>query len=389
MKTCDIVVGLGFGDEGKGKTTDWLCSLSPKSTDSIVIRYSGGHQAGHTVEISGRRHVFQSFGSGTLRGVPTFWSRFCTFYPIGFIREYQELAKIGVTPEIYVDPLTPVTTVYDVMYNQMIAEVTGHGSVGVGFGCTIERHETPCKLYVKDLFYESIYRAKLRSIMEYYRNKLTVSLERRWLSQDFATALSNFVDAVSVITTPSFNGGKIIMADERQIIQRHDHVVFEGAQGVLLDMDHGFFPYVTRSNTTSRNAIEMLTRTYGHSMPCIPTVYYVTRSYLTRHGAGPFPTENNVGMLKNINDNTNKFNDWQKHLRVGCLDMELLKYALTTDQAFSNMCHKQLCMTHIDCVDEADIPTSAGVYTKYELLSMLPVDAMMVSGTVQSEFEHI
>jgi adenylosuccinate synthase len=110
VKNSLIVVGLGYGDEGKGITTGFLCKKYP---NSIVIRYNGGHQAGHTVyKTLDDYHIFSSFGSGTLQGIPTYWSSYCTFSPIHFL---DELISLDENPKIFIDKHCPVTTHYDVL----------------------------------------------------------------------------------------------------------------------------------------------------------------------------------------------------------------------------------------------------------------------------------
>src|SRR5574343_932195 len=106
IKAC---IGLGFGDEGKGITVDYLASQSP---DSLVVRYSGGQQAGHTVCLNGIRHVFSNFGSGSLRGLPTYWSEHCTVDPVGIMNELNILTEQGINPILYIDGNAPVTTPY-------------------------------------------------------------------------------------------------------------------------------------------------------------------------------------------------------------------------------------------------------------------------------------
>lgn len=155
-----IVIGLGFGDEGKGLTTAFL-SREPKS---LVVRFSGGHQAGHTVVKDGYRHVFAQFGSGTLHGAATYWSKYCTFDPAAFMLEHKKLTEAGYTPEIYVDRLAQVTTFYDIFFNQALEKYNQHGSVGVGFAATIERHEGPVKIFVQDLLHHEILKRKLKEV---------------------------------------------------------------------------------------------------------------------------------------------------------------------------------------------------------------------------------
>ena len=104
------VIGLCFGDEGKGRVVDFL-------DHSLTIRFSGGQQAGHGVIRNGEKHTFSNFGSSTLKGIPTYWSKFCTVDPVGMIRELNELMKINVNPLIYIDGDSPITTPYDKFYN--------------------------------------------------------------------------------------------------------------------------------------------------------------------------------------------------------------------------------------------------------------------------------
>ena len=162
-----IVLGLQFGDEGKGLTTSSL--VVPKER-TLVVRFNGGHQAGHTVVKNGYRHVFSSFGSATLHGTPaTFWSRYCTFYPKAYCNEREVLRNIGIEPNFYIDPLAMVTTPFDIIANHREEENNKHGSVGVGFGTTVKRHEeTPYRIYAGDLMYEELVIHKLNQIADYY-----------------------------------------------------------------------------------------------------------------------------------------------------------------------------------------------------------------------------
>ena len=141
------VIDLGFGDSGKGNFTAFLCS---KVKNPIIIRFSGGHQAGHTVVHNGIRHVHASFGSGTLQNVPTYWSKNCTFYPTAFLNELKVLKKKGIdSPIIFVNGECPVTTPFDVQYNKAMNDLYKHGSCGVGFGATLEREKYHYSLKVQ------------------------------------------------------------------------------------------------------------------------------------------------------------------------------------------------------------------------------------------------
>jgi adenylosuccinate synthase len=310
-----IVVGLGYGDEGKGLSTSFLCS---RTKTPLVVRFNGGHQAGHTVVYNGKRHVFSGFGSGSLQGVPTYWSSFCTFYPCSFLREYKLLDN----PIIYVNPLCPVTTPFDIDYNRNTEKKNKHGSVGMGFGATIQRQNDYYKLFVQDLFYEKILINKLKSISNYYKS---INVDEQ---------IEYFLKSVREVIN-------IIKLSDDSILKKYTPI-FEGAQGILLDMDFGFFPNVTRSNTTTKNALKI----YNSD-----EVYYITRSYLTRHGNGFLPNEKKLNIINNENE-TNKSHEYQGEFRVAELDIDLLNYALQCDNNYSNNLKKNLIIT---CMDQYQI----------------------------------
>lgn len=322
-----IILGMGFGDEGKGLTTSFLCS---KIKDPIVVRFNGGHQAGHTVVHEGTRHVFSNFGSGTLQGAMTYWSKFCTVHPVGLCKEYTKLDRTDI--RLVIHPLCPVTTPYDIYHNQWIERSSKHGSCGVGFGSTLHRQENHYKLFVQDLFYPSVLKQKLDNIRAFY-NEFIVEEEM----------MGEFMMAVKWLTS-------LIVVEDDSWLPSNGSVIFEGAQGILLDKDFGFFPNVTRSNTTSKNVFEMK---HGRE----EEIYYVTRCYQTRHGNGFMTNEVKDLGLKNNEQETNKSNPWQGDFRVGHLDKELLNYAIECDNHFSAKCVKNLVITCLDQFEGADPET--------------------------------
>jgi len=165
-----IVVGLQFGDEGKGMSTDYLCSLYPKDT-TVVVRFSGGQQAGHTVIHNGIKHIHSNFGSGTLRGIPSYFSEHCCIYLNTIDTERSVLKEKGIEPKLTVHPLAKLTTPYDVAYNRIIEKINNHGSCGLGVGTTMKRHnETGYKLYAIDLVYPQLLLQKLENIKNYYKS---------------------------------------------------------------------------------------------------------------------------------------------------------------------------------------------------------------------------
>ena len=339
----EIVIGLNFGDEGKGARVNYLCSNRQKP---LVVRFSGGHHVGHTVELKdGRRHVFHSFGSGTLKSAPTFWSKYCTIYPITFMKEYTDIKNsFDILPVSYFDPNVAVTTIWDVMYNQALEKSRDirHGSVGLGFGATIERQLTPYTLYFKDLYYPSVMEYKLNNIKQYYKNKVT---EKVLPFFDFETNEDEFKQSVKNMLSSN-----VFVKPEKEIFSEKYDFIFEGSQGILLDQDCGFFPNVTRSNTVSKNAIEIIKRNCSDDTEI--NINYISRIYMTRHGNGIFPTEGKTDHIKLKEDKTNFTNAWQGNLRKGCLDLELLKYSVNSNRIMNNNIKTEetivfSCMDHL------------------------------------------
>lgn len=360
-----IVLGTQFGDEGKGSFTNYLCS---NSYAPIVIRFNGGHQAGHTVKHKGNKHIFSSFGSGTLQNVPTFWSRFCTIYPIAMKNEYLILKKFGITPDIYIDPLCPITTPYDVIFNINKDNINKHGSVGVGFGTTIERQENFYKLYYQDIFNETILEAKLNNIKNYYIKKGII------LNKEFNEMLLDWKESIEFLVK-----NEIFSLDKMgfdNLYYRFDHVIFEGAQGILLDMDFGFFPNVTRSNTTSKNVFSLInelnipitslkqekTNYKGFAI----NTYYITRPYQTRHGNGFMSNENIKPKLINTESETNLDTGYQGIFRKSILDLNLIDYAIKSDSIFSKDSKKHLVIT---CLDQIEDPFNIKYSLNKEIIS--------------------
>jgi adenylosuccinate synthase len=311
------VIGMGFGDEGKGLTTNALCAQFP---DALVVRYSGGQQAGHTVEFNGASHVFSNFGAGTLQGKPTYWSRYCTFDPVAVLRELDVLLAKGITPKLYIDRASPVTTPFEKYKNQNGQEME-HGTCGCGVGATYEREAKFQSLLVGDIEYNWIFRQKLKLIEKSHTVKLDLS---KFYESCMAVLNSHYIEFVDGLP------------------EARDYV-FEGSQGLLLDQHYGFFPHVTRSNTGTKNILEM-----GET----PTVLLVTRAFQTRHGNGPMSNEN---LSHNILDNAkeaNIMNDYQGKFRKSLLDLSLLRYGMERDVYIRNTEKKELVLTCLDLVKD-------------------------------------
>ncbi|UZT96338.1 adenylosuccinate synthetase [Chryseobacterium fluminis] len=327
MKSAKIVIGLGFGDEGKGITTDFLAQQHP---ESIVIRFSGGQQAAHTVMIGDKKHIHSSFASGALRGLPSYFSEQCTIHPTFLFNERKELIQKNGSVELYIHPLAKVTTPFDVLYNRKNVKNLEHGTCGKGVGATMKRNESPFKLFAVDLIApRTMLIEKLKGIAHYY------GFED---GKDIENALEDFFEAVDEIDW------KI---EGYEYLKSYDHLIFEGSQGILLDMDHGVFPNVTYASTTSKNACEICRLLKIEDIE----IFYVTRCYSTRHGSGWMSNENEL-TLKNNEEETCTFNEFQKDLRFGDLDYDLLNYALKSDQAYGVAQKKNLVITCLDQLEE-------------------------------------
>ena len=329
----DIVIDPIFGDGGKGITSDFLCRINPIKT--IVVRFSGGQQAGHNVKIGDVSHVHSSFGSGTLRGLPSYFSEHCTMYPVNMFREQEVLNKKGIIPELYLHPLIMVTTPADVAYNRMIETKLGHGTCGLGIGATMKRNlNTGYKLYGIDLTNTETLYEKITAIYNYYKGFINDNKDKELFIKEFNKEMSYFINAVNEIN---------FTIAPYEFLKQYQHIIFEGSQGIMLDMDHGIFPNVTFANTTSKNALAICDKLNITDIE----IYYPTRCYQTRHGAGWMSNNEEIKLINNENE-INFFNEWQRDFRIGEIDYNLLKFALDIDNIYSYNIRKNLVVTCLD-----------------------------------------
>jgi len=326
MKSCSkahAVIGLGFGDEGKGVQVNSLCF---KRDNPLIVRYSGGQQAGHTVTVGKKTHVFSNFGSGTLLGVPTYWSEYCTFDPIGAVNEYYILKDKGIEPTIFINKKCPVTTSHDKYHNRM--NDFQNGTCGVGVGSTIQREEDHYSLLVEDLLCDSILKIKLEMIRDHYK---ILSLDNNFLKYCYAFKM-----------IPNFQ-----VVDSMP--EGYSDYIFEGSQGLLLDQDIGFFPHVTRSSVGTRNIL--MECMISDKLNDEPYIYLMTRAFQTRHGNGPMTNEDKPHNIKDNPYETNKDNEFQGKFRRTLLDLDLLKYAISKDDYIRDTKNKELVITCLDLVE--------------------------------------
>lgn len=338
MSEAIAIIGAGFGDEGKGNLVSYFADEG-----TVVVRYNGGAQAGHTVVApDGKRHVFHHFGSGSLRGAATHLSRFFIVNPFLWQKEQLELELLGLKPEVAIHPLAPLTTPYDMLVNQEIERLrahTKHGSCGLGINETITRNsKEKYRTLLLDAGKRTKFREQLKAIRADYSLQRYRDLTREVPSVEFLnrlysdSILESYLDATEEL---------LARCSLQMRIPATKRVVFEGAQGLLLDEFHRFFPHVTRSRPGLSNVLELVRGLEN----CTLRVIYVTRAYMTRHGAGPFPTED---PKMSYPDATNRPNPFQGTLRFGSLDYGLIAEAIRNDLANAPAASASLAVTCLD-----------------------------------------
>lgn len=327
MPRTTIVVGLGFGDEGKGS---WVDHLVREQGARYVVRFNGGAQAlHHVVTADGREHGFAQFASGSfVPGTKTVLSRFMLVEPEAMLREGELIQKRGV-----IDPLgaaivsenAPLIPPANRLMNRIQERFRGgarHGSCGFGIGLTQHDVETLAgdALYVRDLAsgqaLEKLRAATERRFreVEQYRNESTEELINQLLTIDHHYYEDLFLRWSRVVQVKS--------DEEIGAILRRSDSVFEGAQGVMLDQGVGFYPFCTRSNCTFQNADQLLDEAgFAGTRERVGLL----RGYGTRHGAGPFVTEDPTLSVAPCH---NGENPWQGGFRTGWFDGVAARYAL-------------------------------------------------------------
>lgn len=357
MKDIKVVIGANFGDEGKGLMTDYFCSNFAKKDKKVLnIRFNGTCQAGHTVVKGEKRHIFSHFGAGSFNeNVVTFLTSDFYVNPILFNKEYDELVGLGIIPIVIVDQNAPVVTFYDMLYNRVIESSRGenrHGSCGMGLWESLLRGKANYILTVDDL------RKGQRKLGNQISEIRDIYFTEKF-KQDGIVFNGEVVDDVdwfdeNIIDNYIYEAKRMLdrvtIEDEKSVLNRFDKIVFEGAQGLLLDwMNREYMPYLTASRTGLFNVNRLLKLI---EEPFNFEVCYMTRSYFTRHGAGPLMTEvdNKEVLGVTENDKTNYLNPWQGVFRYGYFDLDLFKKTIDKDLVELELSDfkKSICVTHLD-----------------------------------------
>ena len=312
------VIGKNFGDEGKGLA---VASLSRVGRKPLIIKHNGGAQAGHTVEDAAAawRFVHHQIGAGAEYGTPTLFAEafMPDLYQLG--KEVADFSQLfGFVPLLYSEKTARVTTIDDVLLNMGAEAARGdarHGSCGMGIDECVQRNRAGYVLSVEEVALRSEIelQRQLRWMRQAYTKERakTLGIDRR---NPYFELLENDDVIQNYASEVKANIGLLTLVDaNRAWLARFDHLLFEGGQGLLLDEDYAAYaPHLTSSKTEMHNSALFLEKR-GLTLD---EAIYVTRSYVTRHGAGPLPCETACAELPGVGaDLTNQPNEWQGTLR--------------------------------------------------------------------------
>lgn len=364
-KAAHIVAGMAFGDEGKGATVDFLCRLLGAK---LVVRFNGGPQAAHTVVLpDGRFHMFSQFGSGTFAGADTHLSRFMLVSPKAMMDEERIIREtFGVTDlwkRLTVEDQCVVITPFHQAVNRILEWTRGngrHGSCGLGVGQARSNHLEygESVLFAADVKYEKVAKEKLKFLQSVAYKSVAPLLTKKLPHDLEARELLTESDAIDWAWQMMKDWpAKIVGAHylHNVLDLRYKEVVFEGAQGVLLDEKYGTAPHNTWTNCTFENAESLLWNFCGdvYKIGCF-------RTYFTRHGAGPFPTEDPLLGFPELHNSAGVY---QGAFRLGRFDWSNARYAVNVAKP------TEISLSHLDCV----FPDSAAFVQQLEGFLGLPV----------------
>lgn len=323
MANVSIVIGANYGDEGKGQTVH---DLSNRNT--CVVRFNGGAQAGHTVVHHGSRNVFHQHGSGTYKGAATYLGPEVIVNPSVFVSEHNKFPQATMI----MDKRCRVTTYPDIVVNQLVEANRGnsrHGSCGMGIRETIVRHER-CPLYVSNIDQDDL----MDIVLHIWKNigpARLIELGCEHLIPEYFKELTEPIIRASVYEMVFMYQTVVKVDNIAELFTMFGNFVFEGAQGLLLsERNMHWFPHLTPSDTGVTNAMKILDEVEEKVIDSCD-VMYVTRPYLTRHGAGPLDREWGNEPPYDVVDATNSPNEWQGTIRYAPLNLDLLREYVNGD----------------------------------------------------------
>jgi len=364
-----VVLGTQWGDEGKGKIVDLLTEHA-----SHVVRYQGGHNAGHTLVINGQKTVLHLIPSGIMRdGVECVIGNGVVLSLEALFKEIESLEAAGVRARdrIKISDASVLIMPYHIAVDQArerALDKDAIGTTGRGIGPAYEDKAARRAVRVADLFQPQVLKRKITSALEFHNyilkglyNSETVDAEQTFQQcLEFAAELESMViDCAEVLASAQQQGGKLLL---------------EGAQGTLLDVDHGTYPFVTSSNTTAGSAATGC----GIGPRSIGYVLGITKAYTTRVGSGPFPTELEDAAGQYMGERGHEFGATTgRKRRCGWFDAVAVKRACTLSSI------NGLCITKLDGLDGLEeLKICIGYELDGEQITRLPTGAEQFSRCV-------
>tara|TARA_B100001059_G_scaffold139113_1_gene139236 strand:- start:1601 stop:2854 length:1254 start_codon:yes stop_codon:yes gene_type:complete len=327
------VIGLQWGDEGKGKIVDFL-----SENFDLVTRYQGGNNAGHTVIVENTTYKLNLIPSGVIRGKVCFLGQGIVLDPDHFVQEYKKIIEKIKDPRIYLSSNIPLILNYHKQLDRINESIlTGESKIGTtskGIGPAYQDKVGRKSIKLYDLTNSQILKEKLSTIKQFYDPILNAFGEDRIDIDKTLESLNNFFIQV-----------KSLIVDNNLIKNDYSNknILFEGAQGALLDLDHGSYPFVTSSNTISSNI------SIGSGLQVDFETIGIFKAYATRVGNGPFPSELFDKIGDYIADKGVEFGTVTKRKRrCGWLDLVSLKYSCEINNV------KELCITKVDVLNDLD-----------------------------------
>jgi len=353
-----VIIGTQWGDEGKGKIVDLI-------TDKVssVVRFQGGHNAGHTLVINGNKTVLHLIPSGIFRdNVQCLIGHGVVLSMSALLKEVGELEKSGVEVKsrLKISPGCPLILPYHIALDNAREAHRGAaalGTTGNGIGPTYEDKVARRGLRVGDLLDETLFSEKLKQVMEYHNFMLENYYNQEVV--DYQKTLDEAIIQSSVVKPMIVD----IAEEIHTRMSKDENILFEGAQGALLDIDQGTYPFVTSSNTTSGGAVTGS----GVGVRDIDYVLGIVKAYTTRVGSGPFPTELNYDVTSDEGDPVGRELCSRGHefgattgrqRRCGWLDLVIL------NRSFKLNAVSGICLTKLDVLDELD---SIKICVAYEI----------------------
>ena len=335
-----VVIGTQWGDEGKGKVVDLLTDKA-----QFVVRFQGGHNAGHTLVIDGKKTVLHLIPSGILReNVTCVIGNGVVVSPGAFIEELEMLKQQGIPVDnrLKISEACPLILPYHVALDNAREVARGKSAIGTtgrGIGPAYEDKVSRRGLRIGDLLHRERFAAKLGEVLDYHNFALKNYYKAETL--DFQKVLDETLADSERLT--GFIADVPQLLDDAQ--KAGNSILFEGAQGALLDIDHGTYPYVTSSNTTAGNAATGC----GVGPAIFDYILGITKAYTTRVGSGPFPTELDDDYGKHLAEKGHEFGSTTgRARRCGWFDAVALRRSIILNSITG------FCITKLDVLDGLD-----------------------------------